>query len=108
MAKPLFVRADGLMTESIPPLGASGPFNVQNQQPSRATIVALVAATVVFGLAYAPNLRELESIWSSDPNYSHGYLIVPIALFILWRRLTDIPAEPRGQPFPALGGDGSV
>jgi exosortase len=52
---------------------------------------ALVAVAVLLSWAYAPNLRDLSTTWSADPNYSHGYLVVPIALFILWRRLTDLP-----------------
>ena len=68
---------------------------------------ALVAVTVVFGLAYAPNFLELQAVWSADPNYSHGYLIIPIALVILWRRLSDIPAEPGHATRPAPGGAGS-
>ncbi len=65
----------------------------------RATIWALGAATVVFGLAYAPNFRDLHSTWSADPNYSHGYLVIPIALFILWRRLSDVPAATRRRDY---------
>jgi exosortase len=45
-------------------------------------------------LAYAPNLFELGSIWLDDPNYSHGFLVIPIALFILWRRLASTMDEP--------------
>ncbi len=50
---------------------------------------ALLAATVALSVAYAPNFRDLLSVWEADPNYSHGYLIIPIALVILWRRLSD-------------------
>ena len=32
-------------------------------------------------------------IWNGDPNYSHGYLVIPIALYILWQQLS-IP-EPK-------------
>src|SRR5262245_11623770 len=55
---------------------------------------ALGAVALVLGLAYAPNFLDLTTIWQSDPNYSHGYLVIPIALFILWRRLSDMPWEP--------------
>jgi exosortase len=53
-----------------------------------------MAGVVVLVWAYAPNFRDLSTIWSEDPNYSHGYLVVPIALFILWRRLTEPPWNP--------------
>lgn len=48
---------------------------------SAAVLVALAAAA-----AYAPNLRDLAWKWSDDPNYSHGFLVVPIALAVLWQR----------------------
>jgi exosortase len=57
---------------------------------------ALGAAALVLALAYAPNLGELGRVWRVDDNYQHGFLVIPIALFILWRRMVEIPwAEPR-------------
>ena len=55
----------------------------------------------MLGLAYAPNFRDLYSIWNADPNYSHGKLVIPIALFILWRRLSETSAEPSPTAVPA-------
>ncbi len=50
----------------------------------------------MLALAYAPNLGELGRVWREDDNYQHGFLIIPIALFILWRRMVEIPwTEPR-------------
>jgi len=48
---------------------------------------------VMLILAYAPNFQDLFRSWSDDPNYSHGFLVIPIALFMLWRRLSDMPWE---------------
>jgi exosortase len=54
------------------------------------------AAAVVLALAYAFNLLRLAQTWFEDENYSHGILVIPIALGILWRRLSDMPwREPR-------------
>ena len=64
--------------------------------------LGLGVATLLFGLAYAPNFRDLYSIWDADPNYSHGNLVIPIALFILWRRLSDTAAKPSPAAVPAL------
>jgi exosortase len=65
-----------------------------HQRQSMGMICALAAATLLFGLAYAPNFSDLYSIWDADPNYSHGKLVIPIALFILWRRLSDTTVQP--------------
>jgi exosortase len=57
-------------------------------------VVAAAAAAVTAGAiawSYYPNLTYLARFWE-DPNYSHGWLIVPIALFILWQRREMLPA----------------
>jgi exosortase len=46
-----------------------------------------VAAALAW--AYAPNLRSLVSTWNREPNYSHGFLVLPVALMILWRRWSE-------------------
>ena len=61
---------------------------------ARAWWWALGAAAAVMALAYAPNLVDLGRIWSNDDNYQHGFLVIPIALYILWQRFTEIPWEP--------------
>lgn len=55
--------------------------------PSAAAGLALLA------FAYAPNIRALATIWENEPNYSHGFLVAPIAAVIFWRRLADRPYE---------------
>ena len=60
---------------------------------SQPTNAVLLAAALVLGLAYWPNFRDLYSIWSDDPNYSHGILVIPIALVILGQRLLAAPAK---------------
>jgi exosortase len=89
------------MSRSIPKLGADGLFTVWHQRQSQARIWALGAASLVLGLAYLPNFRDLHSTWTTDPNYTHGYLVIPIALVILWRRLSDTQAEPSPTAIPA-------
>lgn len=51
-----------------------------------------VAALIALALAasYAPNLRGLVETWNSEPNYSYGFLIIPIALAIAWQRRAEL------------------
>jgi exosortase len=49
-------------------------------------LAKVVVGTAVLGWSYAPNFRELAQRWAQDPDYSHGYLVIPVALAILWRR----------------------
>ena len=52
-------------------------------------------ASVLLGCflwSYWPVLVELVAAWEREPDYSHGYLVVPVALYILWSRRSDCPA----------------
>lgn len=44
------------------------------------------ALAVVLLWAFAPTLAELVHRWSSDPQYSHGYLVPAFAIVLLWLR----------------------
>ncbi len=46
-----------------------------------------------FLLLYAPILARLAQDWANDDNYSHGFLIVPLALYFVWERRQRL-AEP--------------
>jgi exosortase len=50
---------------------------------------ATVAATLVW--AYWPTLVEVVHKWETQPDYSHGFLVLPIALFFLWSRRAALP-----------------
>jgi exosortase len=49
---------------------------------------AITAALVIgaLGWAYAPGFSGLIGQWRSDPNFSYGFLVIPIALGIFWSR----------------------
>lgn len=77
----------------------------------RASDVASVAvAAVVLAWSYAPSFASLISRWWRDPNYSFGFLVVPIALAIFWNRrdrLDPARMQPRWWgllPLLALAG----
>lgn len=57
---------------------------------------SLVAALLVFVssflLLYAPVLRSLVSDWTTDDNYSHGFVIVPFAVWFAWERRARLGA----------------
>ncbi len=43
-------------------------------------------------------LRALIADWIRDDNYSHGFFIIPISIFLFWRRRSELtfPAKPSG------------
>ncbi len=61
-------------------------------------IVALAIGMGVLAWAYWPNLHDLYRVWCDEPNYSHGFLVIPIALAILWGRLADKPVDWQASP----------
>lgn len=61
----------------------------------RANSVGLIAVSLVvaaFLASYAPNIAALARQWEAEPNYSHGFLVAPLALMILWQRRRHLDA----------------
>jgi exosortase len=52
-------------------------------------LLAFAVGVCILGWAYWPNLEDLYTTWSTEPNYSHGKLVIPIAIAIFWQRLVD-------------------
>ena len=65
-------------------------------------VACLVAVAAALGWAYAPDLASLYDVWVREPDYTHGFLVLPIALFILWKRWPGPDAPPRPW-WPAWG-----
>lgn len=57
------------------------------------------AVVILAGLAwlYGGVLSSLVQQWASDENYSHGFLIIPLALYLAWERRTQL-REASVQP----------
>ena len=66
---------------------------------SNSKSLAVTGALVVGGLAilYRDVLPELVHAWGTDDNYSHGYLIPPIAAYFAWERRRTFLAAPAGS-----------
>src|SRR5262249_11948989 len=59
-------------------------------------MLALAAWTGSIALLYGPVLFKMASQWQSDPTYSHGWVIAPIALMLAWRQRDRLrQAAPR-------------
>jgi exosortase len=55
-----------------------------------ASAIALVATAI---WAYWPTLAETVHAWETIPDYSHGYLVLPIAFGFLWARRAEFPKD---------------
>jgi len=59
-------------------------------------LVAAVASLALLIWAYWPTLTWMEQQWRTEPDYSHGYLVVPLAALIAYSRLDLFPGiRPR-------------
>jgi len=65
--------------------------------PSPQWILPGAVLLLALALAYSGTFRTLWRTWSHNPNYSHGFLIPPVSLFLVWlmrKRLATMPARP--------------
>ena len=53
----------------------------------------LTAAAVLFG--FAGGLYDLATVWATRADYSHGFLVLPFAAYLLWVRRDRFPAVKR-------------
>jgi exosortase len=60
-------------------------------------LLAVGALMISFGILYRDVIAKLVHDWYVDDNYSHGFLIVPLAAYFAWERrhrLTALPLAP--------------
>lgn len=63
---------------------------------NRDLVIACVLAMALVWL-YGGILSSLARQWASDDNYSHGFFVVPLAVYFAWERrraLRDAPSRP--------------
>jgi exosortase len=60
------------------------------------------AILLTFGWAYWPTLVKLVSAWNREPDYSHGFLVLPAAILFLWIRSDRFPGWPGKLAWSAL------
>jgi exosortase A len=53
-------------------------------------------------LVYFTTARSLVDIWNSSDTFAHGYIILPITLWLLWRRRHALPIDAAAPYWPAL------
>jgi exosortase len=62
--------------------------------------VGVLAAT--FAWAYWPTLAGLVRAWNREPDYSHGFLVAPLAVFFLWARRDRLPPRVGRLAWPGM------
>ena len=62
----------------------------------------LVLPFLLLAVVYAPVFPGMFRVWMDDPNYSHGFLVPPIAAWFAWKswpELRERPVEPSAAGF---------
>lgn len=62
----------------------------------------LVLFSAVLIYAYWPTLMWMVDAWRNQPDYSHGFLVVPLALLILYHRSDSFPGVTYGPRYMGL------
>ncbi len=89
---------------------AHAPSDPASEESAPEPTGPLTAQTVLGGLvllglciwSYWPTLIELVDTWNREPDYSHGYLVLPLALYFLWDRRASFPGWAIRRTWPGL------
>jgi len=60
-----------------------------------------LALLVTFLWSYWPTLNKIVAAWINQPDYSHGFIVLPVALFFIWARRSSFPI---GSVHPSVAG----
>lgn len=71
---------------------------------ARTSVAAIIAAGLSLVVLYLPVLRRLVQDWMHDDNYSHGFLIIPLAAYFAWERRRRLAATPTAPSILGLVG----
>ncbi|MCC6127017.1 MAG: exosortase/archaeosortase family protein [Pirellulales bacterium] len=102
------VRAGSEASTDSPAPATGGGVAVSGISPLSTPISRTAFAICVCSLAgafswsYWPTLTQLVEAWDRIPDYSHGYLVVPIAIFFLWVKREQFPGFGPGLAWGGL------
>jgi exosortase len=71
-----------------------GPTAPSSLLPSRPVLLTVGALLVAFAAVYWQVFARLFDAWTNDGNYSHGWLIIPLAGYFAWERRDRLTAAP--------------
>src|SRR5438128_2096858 len=94
---------------ATPPDGHGGRMQTREQavESQRSTRMAMAAvAVVVCGILvlYWRTAESIVAIWLRSETFAHGFVVVPICLWLVWRRREALAHLPVVPWWPALAG----
>ncbi|MBI3772200.1 MAG: exosortase A [Gammaproteobacteria bacterium] len=85
-------------------VGGASDIQPLNQQ-WRETLPRLLIATLVFGALFWDSLASMVSIWWRSDTFAHGFLILPISAWLIWRlkhQLVRLSPQPTLLAVPLI------
>ena len=85
----------------VPEVAAAG--RAYGSPKERLLAVALLGAAILWLLAwYGDTVESMVAIWRRSDTFAHGFLIVPISAWLIWRQRDILGAIDLRPAFPAL------
>ncbi len=72
---------------------------------SPADPLKIMLLSLLLLLLFSPTLLDLIRTWNSNPDYSHGFFVIPIALFMVWQKrqhILNLPQKSLWAGLPAF------
>ncbi len=83
--------------ELLAPAGAAA------RMDTRAIVAAIAAGVILWQLAWhADTVWSIVAIWNSSDTFAHGYLILPISLWLIWLRRHELASVEIRPCYAAL------
>lgn len=72
-------------------------------EPWRTALPVAVAVVLALLALYFDTARKMVEIWARSDTFMHGFVVVPISLWLIWRRRAEVAAlTPRPWPWALL------
>ena len=80
----------------------SAVVNVQRGTMAGSTWLLIALAFLAPFVIYFDTARSFVDTWNSSETFAHGYVILPISLWLVWRRRANFALLPPTPYYPAL------
>ena len=90
------------LSQAKNPVAGPMPF----AEPPRFPVWQAVVLTILLLWLYLPTLTRLVEQWWQDPNFSHGFFVLPFSAFVVWQERTALRRlipTPSWWGLPLLG-----
>lgn len=73
-----------------------------NASPIVRAVALTLAAWLLSALVFSQTWRSMIDLWLASETFTHGFIILPISLWLIWRRRFALLAQPTAPWWPAI------